>query len=96
MDFLFKRLAELKAQKDDIDAEYDMLRTKLAETISADYAGPIKNEYGKFVLKAKTSYIYTDKVKKLEEKVKLEKVKEEQQGLAEKKITEYVTVSLNE
>lgn len=92
----FARLSELKKQKDSIDEEYDALRAQVAEEIAGYYTGPIQNEFGKFVLKKKTSYVYTDKVKALEEKVKLKKVEEEQQGLAEKHITEYLTVSLNE
>lgn len=96
MDEFYKRLAELKKQKEQIDEEYDGLRATVASQLSGIYTGPIKNEYGKFVLKPKTSYTYTDKVKKLEEKVDLEKVKEVQQGLAEKKVTEYLTVSLND
>jgi hypothetical protein len=50
----------------------------------------VPSDYGTFTIAHRTSYIYTEAVKKLEEATKLKKVEEEEKGLAEEKVTEYI------
>ena len=50
----------------------------------------VESAYGSFTVGHREMWTYTEKVKELEEKVKLAKVKEEEQGKAKAKVTDYL------
>lgn len=50
-----------------------------------------KYDFGTVSVGHRRSFVYSANVKKLEDKVKMKKLEEERQGVAEEKVTEYVT-----
>jgi hypothetical protein len=86
----YSRLAEaLKLQKE-IDAQVTALKAEMLAYLQERGATKVTTEYGSFTVATRTSYTYTEAVKKLEEKTKLAKVKEEQKGLAQARETHYI------
>lgn len=76
-----------------IEAEFKVLEAKRAlvreQLLNLMVKGNI-TKLGGYTVGRRTLWNYTDSVKKLEEKVKLAKVKEQQKGLAEEGTTEYL------
>lgn len=90
---IYKTLADLLALQKDIEAKVQEAKQTLLAEMEANGEEKVQTEYGSFTVASRKSYTYTDAVKKLEEKVKLAKVKEEQTGTATKKITQYIVYS---
>ena len=86
-----KKYAELQARIKGMELMRDQLKEEIIEELHKDKLEKVESEYGKFTISARRSYTYTESVKKLEEKVKLAKIKEEEKGLATPKVTEYLT-----
>lgn len=87
-----KELAQLSAEAAVLEAKIKEIKLKLIDEFKANKISNYKTDYGSFSLGQRRSYSYTDAVKKLEEEVKLKKVDEEERGLAEVKISEFITV----
>lgn len=86
----YSRLAAaLKLQKE-IDAQVTALKAELLADMQKRGETKVATEYGAFTVATRTSYTYTEAVKKLEEKAKLAKVKEEQSGKAQARVTHYI------
>ena len=92
---LFAQYRALEEQYKILDEERSSLRSKIVEVMLKEKTGKIENDYGVFTVGARSVWSYTDGVKKLEEKVKIAKVKEQQKGIAEEKITNYLVYSNN-
>jgi hypothetical protein len=87
-----QELAQLSAEAAVIDAKIKAVKLKLIDEFKAQNIKSYQTDYGNFTLTQKKSYTYTDEVKKLEEACKLRKVEEEERGLAEVKVSEFITV----
>lgn len=85
-----KRYAALQAKIAALEGERDGLKIEILEAM--DVAGVTKEKtiFGTFTCAFRTSYRYTSKIKELEEKLKLAKIKEEQQGTAKASKTTYL------
>lgn len=88
---LYAELAEVQAQRKLLEAREAVLKIGILGDMDKNGVETFTNDYGKFTRSCRTSYTYTEAVKKLEEKVKLAKIKEEKRGVATKKETVYLT-----
>lgn len=86
-------LAEFKA----LEAEYKALeikrndmRTMIVAMLKEEGVKKAETEFGNFTVGSREVWTYTAKVKDLEEKVKIQKQKEQQKGLAKSSVTEYL------
>ena len=86
-----KTYAELQLEIKDLEMRRDALKEVIIDALHKEKLDKVESDYGKFTISHRTSYTYTEKVKALEQKVKLAKVKEEETGDAEPKTTEYLT-----
>lgn len=86
-----KKYAKLQEQIKDLELQRDGLKQVIIEELHKDKLDKVESDYGKFTISYRTSYTYTPKVDALVEKVKLAKIKEEEQGLATACTTEYLT-----
>lgn len=86
-----KKYAEINNRIKGMELMRDQLKEEIIEGLHKQKLQKVESEYGKFTISARRSYAYTEAVKKLEEKVKLAKIKEEEKGLATEKVTEYLT-----
>jgi len=87
---LLKKYAALRAKREALEAEEAEMKSLIVEDMQKNSLDKIESEFGMFTVCVKTSYKYTDKVKELEEKVKLAKIKEEEQGKAKASETSYL------
>jgi hypothetical protein len=88
---LFKEFAALQAKVKEAEAKLAQAKLAVLDELAKDEIDTFDSPFGRFTRATRTTYAYSDAVKKLEEKVKLAKVKEEQQGLVKvKSQTEYL------
>lgn len=87
---LFEKYSNLMFEIKKMDEEKNLLRANILEELKKNKMTKTETDFGIFTAASRRSYKYTEVVKKLEEKVKLQKVKEEQKGTAKEKITEYL------
>jgi hypothetical protein len=87
---LYKELAELLRLQKEIDEKVTTAKTALLEKMQESGEEKTVTEWGAFTLASRKSYTYSPTIKKMEGEVKLAKVKEEQDGTAEVKTTNYI------
>ena len=89
-DALFEKYSNLDFEIKQLEEQKTMLRSEILDELKQNDVVKQETKYGVFTTASRKSYEYTETVKKLEEKVKLQKVKEEQKGSAKLKLTEYL------
>lgn len=87
-----KELARLATEKKAIEAQEVEIKQKLINEMKALKLSSYKADYGSFTLGERRSYTYSPEVKSLEDSLKMKKVEEEERGIAEVKVSEYITV----
>jgi hypothetical protein len=66
------------------------LRSKILAELNKKRMDKDVTPYGTFTICKRTSWDYTDKIKKMEESIKLEKINEQEKGKAKASVTEYL------
>ena len=87
---LLKQYSELELAFTALEDERTALRGKIVAEFIANKVEKEETAYGSFTLGRRSNYTYTDKIKLLEDKVKIAKHKEVEKGLATEKVTEYL------
>jgi len=90
---LFFQYRALDEQLKTLEKVKDDLRSQIVADMTGDAVEKVETEYGIFTVASRAVFKYTEAVKKLEEKVKLAKIKEEQKGTAERSETKYLVYS---
>lgn len=92
---LLKRYRQVKKKLADWKQEEDQLKDQIIDGLNEEGVDKLESNWGTFTVAIRKSYEYSDEVKKLEEKVKLAKVKEEQKGIAKEKVSTYLRFTDN-
>lgn len=87
---LYKKYVALNKKLSELEDERAALRAAIIDGLKKDKTQKVETKYGKFTIAYRTSWIYSEAVKKLKEKVKIAEVKEQQSGIAEEQKTEYL------
>lgn len=85
-----KEYAKLQAQIKELEGKRDTIKLEIIDGFHKEGIDKVESDYGRFTIANRTSYTYSEKVKALETKVKLQKIKEEETGVAEARNTEYL------
>lgn len=85
-----KEFVKLAQKMEDIKLAYESARQELVEDMRNAKLEKAETELGTFTRAVKTNYKYTDKVKALKEKVKVQEIKEQNSGAATITQTEYL------
>lgn len=93
---LFNRYATLKKTIKSFTEELEVLSEALIKDLEDNGLKKTELPSGKFTIVTKKSYKYSKKVTLLEEKLKLEKVKEQEKGTAKITETDYLLYNTNE
>jgi len=88
---IYAQLAKIQAQRKVLEAQEQEIKVAILTEMQDTDVTTVTNKYGKFTVSARNSYIYSEAVDKLMEKVKLAKYKEEKKGIAKAKVTTYLT-----
>lgn len=83
---LQERYAFLSVEEKKLTKEKDALKEEI-ETLLADTREPVETEFGTFVMVPYTSWTYSDVLKSIEVELKIQKVNEQEQGIATAKVT---------
>lgn len=87
---LFKEYAKLEIQYAELQKTKESLREKIVSELKKEGVEKAETDFGIFTRAKKISYEYTDAIRKLEEKTKLAKVKEQNSGKAKAVESEYL------
>lgn len=89
---LMSEYVEIKKLYKEVTDKYNNISAAIvADLIKNEAKEPVKDPvFGTFTLARKRNWTYTESVKKLEEKVKIQKTKEQQKGLAKSSETPYL------
>jgi len=91
----YQRYVEIKEAKKLLELEEDLIKKEILHDLEVAPEGKIANEFGKFNRSTRKTYKYSEKVDELNEMIKMRKVDEEEQGIAEKVETYYITLTKN-
>ena len=90
---LLQEYREIEALYKDVEAKRATVRTAIVEMLKVEGVRKAETDYGTFTVGSREVWTYTEKVKNLEEKVKIAKQKEQQKGTAKSVVTEYLVYS---
>ena len=87
---LFKQYAALDLQLKQLEEQKKTLRETIIKQFGDAGIKKVGFDFGKFTIAYRTSYAYSEAVKKIETRLKLAKVREEEKGIAQKTETQYL------
>ena len=88
---LSTELQSIALQKKELANKEEVIKAALLEAMHKEGLDKLTVEYGTISRGVRTSYKFTEAIKKLEDKVKIKKDEEIKKGLAEPKTTEYLS-----
>lgn len=91
MQSILETYAELKLKEKAIATQIEALKPQALAELHALGTEKHQMQYGTFSLKRTEKYTYTEKVKELEEQVKISKVDEERSGAAKMTVVEVMS-----
>jgi hypothetical protein len=89
---LAEELYQLTTQKKELETKEEVLKGMLLIEMGKAKKDKESFDFGTISVGHRRTYIYSEVVKKLEDKVKIKKDEEVKQGVAEEKVTEYLTL----
>lgn len=87
---LLRKYRDVKRKKKALEEQESELKDQILKEMEKEGAKKIENEYGTFTVATSAKWKYSEAVEKLKEKMKLEQVKEQQKGVAEKEEVPYL------
>ena len=87
---LYQQYAQIRQEQKALDLFESALRERILKDMQENKAVKEEFEFGRFTVATKKTYIYTDRVRELEEKVKIAMFKEVEKGEAKIKKTDYL------
>lgn len=91
MEKAYKKYAEVLLEIKALEAQRETLKEEVLEALRKEPDGRKETGFGKFTLSGKKVWTYSDKIKAMNEKLKIAQEKEQKKGIAKATITEYVT-----
>lgn len=90
MNNLYTKYVELEKQLAIIEDEKKVLREQILADLNKRGVEKDETEVGTFTVCRKTTWTYTEAVKKLKDKVKLAEIEEQEKNKAKASVTEYI------
>lgn len=92
---LYKKYATLKSKIKELQEEEETMKDEILKDMKKNKTVKEQKEFGIFTVCNKSSWSYSDKIKTLKEKIKIAEFKEQEQGIAEEKVTNYLLFKTN-
>lgn len=87
---LLSKYVKLEEKFKSLEEEKKLLREEIVEDFKKNKLEKVESDWGSFTICEKKSWKYSDKIKSLEDKVKIAKDKEQKKGIAEMSTSEYL------
>lgn len=87
-------LATIAAEIKTLKAKEEELKSKIMGEMKAAGVDTYKSDFGTVSHVTRKTYTYSPEVDKMSEKLKLKKVEEEERGIAEVSVTEFIQINL--
>ena len=92
---LYKKYATVKDKMKELEIEIDEVKEAILKDMKKNKMVKQQMDFGIFTVCNKSSWTYSEELKKKEEKIKIAKFKEQEQGIAEEKVTNYLLFKNN-
>ncbi len=93
---ILKQYAEIRQQIKSLEILEDSMREQILSTMQKEHQSKVESDIGSFTVATRLKWVYTAKVKKLEDAVKIEKTKEQEKGMAQAEETNYLVFKSNQ
>lgn len=87
---LFKKYEKLENEYREIEIRKNELREEIVKEMIKNKLDKAETDFGSFTVAYKKSWIYSKSISKIEDKLKMAKIKEQEKGIAESSETEYL------
>ncbi len=87
---LIKKYSNLRLKIKELEEQEQELRVEILDEMDKNKLDKVESEYGNFTVGRRKTWVYSKKVEALEERVKIAKYKEQEEGVAESKETQYL------
>lgn len=91
MQNIYKEYADVRHELEVLETKRDYLKNEILRDLKRQKVDKVEGEYGKFTVCQKKNWIYSKKLSALEENLKIQKVEEQEKGIAKAEVTEYIT-----
>jgi hypothetical protein len=88
---LAQQLAEIVSEKKSLEIKEGAIKEALLAEMHKENKDKETFEFGTVSVTTRRTYIYSEAIKKLENKIKIKKDEEVKTGLAEEKVTEFIS-----
>lgn len=88
---LAEQLAETVIRKKELSLKEETIKALLLTEMDKEGTAKESYDFGSITVGARKTYKYSDTVTKMEEKIKIKKDDEVKQGIAEVKVTQFIT-----
>lgn len=93
---ILKEYAKLDAEYKALDERRTALRQEVVAAMKKSKIEKSETAFGTFTVGRRTVWKYSEVIEKMLEKVKIAKTKEEQKGIADSSVTEYLVFTTND
>lgn len=87
---LFAQYLKVKLELKYLESQEQDLKQQILKEFRSNQIDKLATDFGSFTVAKRTSWIYTEAVKKIAERLKLQQIREQEQGLAQEKSQEYL------
>jgi hypothetical protein len=92
---LLKKYITLRAKREALLAEEEVVRAEILKDMQTNKETKIESDFGSFTVVGKKTWVFSKKVKTLEETLKIEKAREQEKGIAKFTEKEYLLFKEN-
>lgn len=90
MQDILKKYAKLNSVLKEMEMERDILKEEIIKDFKKRKVEKEETAYGNFTIGHRSSWVYSETIKKMENKIKIAKDKEQKKGTAEQSVTDYL------
>lgn len=83
--------ASVRSKMADLEEQEKLIKGEILEALEKEKKKTEESPYGRFTISVKKNYIYSGRIKKLEEELKVEKYHEQEQNLCSVRETKYLS-----
>ncbi len=92
---LYKEYVELNAKFAELEKQKEVLREAILLDLEKNKIEKIETDFGSFTVCKKTSWKYTEKISKIEDRLKIARIQEQNKGIATSTTSNYLLYKEN-
>lgn len=87
---IYEEYAKVRAEKDELVFREEILKAEILDDLKKNNLKKAETSFGKFTIGSRKTWIYSDKIDELKEKLAIKQIREQEKGIAKAKETNYL------